>query len=100
MLRHTLHVQASGELGTNLSWHASVRGFYDAVFDVDDFYPQRVEDDRRLEGDLHETYLDIASGDWEPREAVIHFSGTYSVIRASSRKARAINLPTIQVAVK
>lgn len=67
MFRNTLELQASDRINQNVSWKVSARGSYDAVFDLDNFYSDRVEDNRRLEGALHETYLDISAGDLEFR---------------------------------
>jgi len=67
MFRNTLELQASDRINSDISWKISARGSYDAVFDLDEFYPDRVEDNRRLEGALHETYLDISKGDWDMR---------------------------------
>ena len=67
MFRNTLELETSGRFNANISWKASARGVYDAVFNLNDFYPDRVRDNRRLEGALHETYLDVSSGDWDFR---------------------------------
>lgn len=67
MFRNTLELESSGRLNPNVSWKVSARGAYDAVFEMNDFYSDRVRDDRRLDGALHETYLDISSGDMDFR---------------------------------
>jgi len=67
MFRNTLELQASDRINSEVSWKISVRGSYDAIFDLDNFYSDRVEDNRRLDGALHETYLDISRGDWDFR---------------------------------
>ena len=67
MFRNTLELEGTGRLNPNVSWKLSARGVYDAVFEMNDFYPDRVRDNRRLEGALHETYLDISSGDLDFR---------------------------------
>ena len=67
MFRNTLELETSGRLNPDVSWNLSVRGVYDAVFEMNDFYSDRVRDDRRLEGALHETYLDVSSGDLDFR---------------------------------
>jgi hypothetical protein len=67
MFRNTLELQASDRLDENISWKISARGSYDAVFDINNFYSDRVEDNRRYEGAIHETYMDISSGDWDFR---------------------------------
>ena len=51
-----------------MRWKLSGRAAYDAVFEFeDDFYPAAVEDDRRTEFILRETYLDVPAGDWDFR---------------------------------
>ena len=67
MFRNTLELRASDRLNADISWKASARGSYDAVFEFENFYSDRVEDNRRFEGALHETYLDISKDDWEFR---------------------------------
>ena len=67
MLRNTLELESSGRFNENVSWKVSGRGVYDPVFEMNDFYPDRVRDNRRLEGAIHETYLDVSSGDMDFR---------------------------------
>jgi hypothetical protein len=67
MFRNTLELEASGRVNTDVSWKVSARGVYDAVFNLNNFYPDRVKDNRQFEGALHETYLDVGSGDWDFR---------------------------------
>jgi len=67
MFRNTLELQASDRINSNISWVVSARGSYDAVFDLNNFYSSRVEDNRRFDGALYETYLDISKGDWDFR---------------------------------
>ena len=67
MFRNTLELETSGSFNANVSWKLSGRGVYDAVFVMNDFYSNRVEDNRQLEGAFHETYLDVSSGDWDYR---------------------------------
>ena len=67
MLRNTLELESSGRFNENVSWKVSGRGIYDPVFEMNDFYPDRVRDNRRLEGAIHETYLDVSSGDLDFR---------------------------------
>ncbi len=62
-----LELGTRGRLDNGMKWKASGRVDYNAVFDVNDFYAQAVRKDQRAEFSLRETYLDIASGDWEYR---------------------------------
>jgi hypothetical protein len=67
MFRNTIELRASDRVSENISWKASARGSYDAVFEFENFYSDRVEDNRRFEADIHETYMDISTDDWEFR---------------------------------
>ena len=67
MFRNTLELETSGRVNSNVSWKLSARGVYDTVFNLNGFYSDRVKDNRQLEGALHETYLDISSGDLDFR---------------------------------
>ncbi len=67
MFRNTLELEASGRVNSNVSWKASARGVYDAVFNLNDFYSDRVKDNRQLEAEVYETYLDLSAGDWDFR---------------------------------
>ncbi len=62
-----LHLAAEGSLGEHVKYKVSGRFFYDAIFDINDFYPDEVRDDQRWEAMFHETYLDISAGDWDFR---------------------------------
>jgi hypothetical protein len=67
MFRNTLELESTGRFNENVSWKVSGRGVYDPVFEMNDFYPDRVRDNRQLEGAIHETYLDVSSGDLDFR---------------------------------
>jgi hypothetical protein len=67
MFRNTLELQASDSFNEDISWKVSARGSYDAVFDIENFYSSRVEDNRQFEGSIRETYVDISAEDWEFR---------------------------------
>jgi hypothetical protein len=62
-----LHLAAEGSLSEHVKYKISGRFFYDAIFDLNDFYPDEVRDDQRWEALFHETYLDISAGDWDFR---------------------------------
>jgi len=66
-IRNTFYLASTGTLSEHVSYKASARALYDAVFDLTDNYPQAVEDDQESEADLRETYLDISAGDWDLR---------------------------------
>ncbi len=66
--RHTLEVSAQGRWGRRMKWRLSGRAAYDAVFDIEqDFYSEAVEDERRFEADVRETYVDVSAGNWDFR---------------------------------
>ncbi len=62
-----LQLTAEGSLSEHVKYKISGRFFYDAIFDLNDFYPDRVSVDQRWEAMFHETYLDISAGDWDFR---------------------------------
>ncbi len=62
-----VHLAAEGSWGEHVKYKISGRFFYDAIFDLNDFYSDEVRDDQRLEAMFHETYLDISAGDWDFR---------------------------------
>lgn len=66
-LRTRGEIGSQGNLGAGLKWKASVRLDYDAVFDINDHYPGAVKDDQRANASLRETYLDVATGNWDFR---------------------------------
>ena len=45
----------------------SGRLVYDAVFDLNDYYPEVVRDDQRTEASIRETFVALSSGDWDFR---------------------------------
>ncbi len=65
--RHTLELSTQGEWGGWAKWKLSGRAAYDAVFDVDDYYPAAVDDDQSLQASVRETYLDFSLGAWDFR---------------------------------
>ncbi len=56
---------AKGEFTPNVKWQVSGHLIYDPVFELDDFYQDRVEDNQKLDGYFHETFVSISSGNWE-----------------------------------
>jgi hypothetical protein len=66
-LRNTLEVEAHGAWTPNVRWKFSARGWYDAIYDVSDFYSNAVRDDQRTELMLRDTYVDMSVGDWDLR---------------------------------
>ncbi|MGE0336476.1 MAG: DUF1302 family protein [Gammaproteobacteria bacterium] len=66
--RTLARLRLNGTLSARVKWQASGTFFYDPVFELeDDFYPDRVEDDQKLDGWIDETFLDIDADDWEFR---------------------------------
>ena len=65
--RTILELGTDGRINDNISWKVSGRAYYDLVFDLDNFYSDRVEDNREYDADLHETYIDISAGDLDFR---------------------------------
>jgi hypothetical protein len=65
--RNMLEAGSEGHLTADTAWKISGRIAYDAVFDLNDYYPTAVRDDQQLEYSLRETYMDISAGDWDFR---------------------------------
>lgn len=66
-VRNILYLGATGSLTPEVSYKASGRAVYDAIFALTDNYPRNVKDDQQFEAGLRETYLDISKGDWDFR---------------------------------
>ncbi len=64
---NTLELRGGGGWGSSVQWRLGVRASYDAVFDINDFYPPQVEDDQRFQANVWETYLDYSAGAWDLR---------------------------------
>lgn len=65
--RNLLEIGASGAISESLRFKVSGRLWYDAIYDVTHFYPQRVEDDAKTLYTFRETYLDASLGDFDVR---------------------------------
>ncbi|HVK53726.1 MAG TPA: DUF1302 family protein [Burkholderiales bacterium] len=66
-LKNSVDLNLAGKFSDNVKWKLGGRLSYDAVFDVNNFYPAAVEDDQRTEALALENYLDISQGDWDFR---------------------------------
>lgn len=60
-------LRLKGRFSENISWQASGRLNYDPVFEFENFYPDAVEDDQKLDGWIDETFIDISAGNFEFR---------------------------------
>lgn len=65
--RNMLELGSEGHFTADTTWKVSGRIAYDAVFDLNDYYPTTVRDDQQLEKSLRETYVDISAGNWDFR---------------------------------
>lgn len=65
--KNILRLQTQGRLTDRIKWQASGHFQYDAVFDLDNFYPPNVEDDQEFEAYFHETFFDISAGAFDLR---------------------------------
>ncbi len=65
--KNHLRLVTKGNLTPNVKWQISGHLIYDPIFELDGHYPDRVEDDQKLDGWFHETFLDISMGNWEVR---------------------------------
>ena len=67
-MRARADLNSQGRLSDNVKWKLGVRADYDAVYGINDFYPQPVRRDQRSNFDLRENYLDISAGNgWDFR---------------------------------
>ncbi len=66
-MRTTGFLSVSGRLSEVLSYKASGRAFYDAVFGLTHRYPPPVAEDLRSQVELRDTYADFSIGDWDLR---------------------------------
>lgn len=65
--RNMLDLGSEGHFSANTKWKVSGRIAYDAVFDLNHYYPTTVRDDQQLDSSLRETYMDLSAGDWDFR---------------------------------
>ena len=66
-LRNRLELARQGSFTPGLQWKISAGAYYDAVYDLTDFYPTAVRRDQRVDLLLRENYLDVGSGNWDFR---------------------------------
>jgi hypothetical protein len=93
---------SQGNLGSGMKWKASVRLDYDAVFEVNDFYPGAVARNQRATAMLRETYIDVGAGDWDFRLGRQHvvwgeMVGLYFADVVSARDLREFILPEFEM---
>lgn len=66
--RTLARLRLNGTLNPRMKWQLSGTFFYDPIFDIEDrFYPDRVEDDQKLDGWIDESFVDIDADAWEFR---------------------------------
>lgn len=66
-VRNIFYLASTGEITGDISYKASGRLVYDAVFDLTDNYPRSVEDGQEFEATMRENYIDISKGEWDFR---------------------------------
>lgn len=100
-LRARGELASRGDLGGGIRYKLSARADYDAVYDINDFYPQPVRHDQRFEFALRENYLDISRGDWDFRLGRQHvvwgeMVGLFFADVVSARDLREFILPEFE----
>lgn len=65
--KNVARLVAKGTISERVKWQISGHLIYDPIYEIDHFYPDQVEDNQTFDGYFHETFLDIAAGDWEFR---------------------------------
>lgn len=66
-IKNIFYPSVTGSLLRSVSYKASGRLVYDAVYDLTDNYAKNVEGDQRLDKNLRDFFLDISKGDWDLR---------------------------------
>lgn len=66
-VRNVIQLEATGSFTPEISYKASGRAYYDAVFDLSDNYPEIVRQDQESEAVLRDLYMDFSMGDWDLR---------------------------------
>lgn len=91
-----------GRLGNDVKWKASVRGEYNAVYDLTNFYTASVRNDQQATFRFGETYLDFSAGglDWRVgRQQIVwgEMVGLFFADVVSAKDMREFILPDFQV---
>ncbi len=97
-----LELGTQGSLGGGTQWKLSGRLDYNAVYDLVDFYQDRVRHDQRAEFQLRETYFDFTGGglDWRVgRQHIVwgEMVGLFFADVVSAKDLREFVLPDFQV---
>ena len=66
-VRNVLELGDVGRFSNGIQWKMNGRLIYDAVFSLDDYFPDAVKDDQQLQFDVREAYLDFSKGNWDFR---------------------------------
>lgn len=66
-VKNIAQLEASGSLSADISYKASARAYYDAVFDLTDNYPELIRQDQETEAVLRDFFMDFSLGDWDLR---------------------------------
>jgi len=66
-LRSVAYLAGTGAWSDNFSYKASGWLWYDAVYDLTRHYPQAVEDDQKIDGQIRDTYIDYSHENWDVR---------------------------------
>lgn len=93
-----LELAAQGKFNPQVRWKLSGRASYNAVFDLNDFYPPAVRQDQRFEVLPLENYLDVSAGDFDFRLGRQHIIwgevvGLFFADVVSAKDAREFYLP-------
>ena len=65
--RNHFRFSTDGAFDNGVSWKVSGHLIYDPIYDLDNFYPDEVEDDLDVTGYLYETYIDFEWSGWDFR---------------------------------
>ncbi len=97
-----LELGRRGRLANDMQWKISGRLDYNAVYDIEDFYPRAVRNDQRAEFHLRENYLDFAAAGWDFRVGRQHIVwgemvGLFFADVVSAKDLREFVLPDFQL---
>lgn len=66
-IRNILFLSGTGRISDNVSYRASGRAVYDAVYSLTDDYPKSVRDDQKYDSGIRDLFVDLSMGDWDLR---------------------------------
>ncbi|MBI5469151.1 MAG: AMIN domain-containing protein [Deltaproteobacteria bacterium] len=66
-IRNIFFLSGTGKISDSVSYRASGRAVYDAVYSLTDNYPKSVRDDQKYDPGIRDFFVDVSKGDWDLR---------------------------------